>query len=402
MQKHLLIGGTLALMASVFPALAHDVSAWRAFIADHSDPLVTALDLEGGETLGQFQLAGPGTLYATPSREGVYAVQTDANQVAAISTGISLEDHGDHGDLKLGAPALAGVVLKGERPVHFVEHDGQIAVFFDGAGSATLLREDDWLAGALAGREVATSAPHHGVAVPFGSHVVISEPNAGDPSALPVGVRVLDRDGKAVGPLHECPDLHGEAASGDTLALACATGLLVVKPGKGAPSVELLPYSAELPQGKSTTLLGGVGLQYFLGNYGADKVALIEPGAATPFRLVDLPTRRVHFAVDPQRVRFAYVFTEDGRLNELDVVDGAITRTLQVTEPYSMDGEWSLPRPRIAAAGGDIVVTDPLKGLVHVIHAEKFEHEAQIAVAGKPSGIVAVGGSGADHDRQQH
>jgi hypothetical protein len=131
-------------------------------------------------------------------------------------------------------------------------------------------------------------------------------------------------------------------------------------------------------------------------------VAVIEPGVATPFRLVSLPTRRVHFAVDPQRVRFAYVFTEDGNLHEVDIVDGAITRTLKVTDPYSMDGHWNLPRPRIAVAGEDIAVTDPLKGVVHIIHAEDFELEADLAVDGKPFNIVAVGGSGEDHGHHHH
>ena len=60
------------------------------------------------------------------------------------------------------------------------------------------------------------------------------------------------------------------------------------------------------------------------------------------------PTRRVHFAVDPIRSRFAYVITEDGQLHKVDVLDGRIAQSLRVTEPYSMDGHWS----RSASAGG--------------------------------------------------
>jgi hypothetical protein len=397
-----MIGMTLALMVGTAPATAQEATAWRLFIADHSDPVVTAVDMASGETVGQFQLMGPATLYATSSRAAVYAVQTTADQVAVIATGISVEDHGDHGDLKLEEPSLVDLPMTGERPVHLVEHDGHLAIFFDGLGATRVVGERDWLAGKLEPHEFATSGPHHGVAAPIGSHLIISEPNAADPSALPVGVRVLDQDGQAIGGLHDCPDLHGEASSGDTLAIACAAGLLVVKEGDLAPSVELLPYSSELPKGKSTTLLGGVGMQYFLGNYGVDKVTIIEPGAELPFRLVSLPTRRVHFAVDPQRVRFAYVFTEDGNLHELDIIDGVITRTLKVTEPYSMDGEWSLPRPRIAVAGPDIAVTDPLKGVVHVIDAKGFALERDIAVEGKPFNIVAAGGSGEPAGHHHH
>jgi hypothetical protein len=143
--------------------------------------------------------------------------------------------------------------------------------------------------------------------------------------------------------------------------------------------------------------LGGVGLQYFLGNYGPDKVALIDPTEADAFRLIELPTRRVHFAVDPQQPKFAYIFTEDGKLHQLDVLSGQITKSIALTEPYSMDGEWSLPRPRIAVAGSEIAVTDPLKGLLHIVNAKTFELDRDIPVQGLPYNIVAVGGSGAQH-----
>lgn len=48
----------------------------------------------------------------------------------------------------------------------------------------------------------------------IGLTLALMASNAADPSALPVGVRVLDHDGAAVGSLHDCPDLHGEASSG--------------------------------------------------------------------------------------------------------------------------------------------------------------------------------------------
>ena len=125
---------------------------------------------------------------------------------------------------------------------------------------------------------------------------------------------------------------------------------------------------------------------------------VVDPSASEPFRLVDLPSRRVHFAIDPQRVKYAYVFTEDGALHRLDVVTGAIDKTLALTQPYSMDGEWSLPRPRIAVTGDHIAVTDPLAGLVHLVDAESFTLARDMAVSGTPYNIVAVGGSGHAHD----
>jgi hypothetical protein len=130
---------------------------------------------------------------------------------------------------------------------------------------------------------------------------------------------------------------------------------------------------------------------------GADKVVIIDPAEAAPYRLVDLPTRRVHFVVDSLRPKFAYIFTEDGFLRQLDVVKGELVNAVKVTEPYSMDGEWSLPRPRIAVAGDRIAVTDPLKGVVHMVDVASFTVTSDIPVVGAPYNIVAVGGSGSQH-----
>ncbi|HQZ13837.1 MAG TPA: hypothetical protein PK286_13225 [Devosia sp.] len=392
-----LLCAAIALAAVVAqPAAADEKTVWRLFVADHTAPLVTAIDAATGDTLGRLDLAAPASLYATGSKKAVYAVEGSANRVEAISTGIAIDDHGDHGDITVTAPALLPTVIEGTKPVHVVEHDGHIALFFDGEGKARIVSEDAWLAGSPDPVEVSSAAPHHGVAVQLGEHVLISEPNAADPKALPVGMQSV-LAGKTVGS-HPCPDLHGEAASGSLLAFACATGLLVTDLTSAEPKVEFVPYASSLPEGKSTTLLGGVGMQYFVGNYGADRLVLIEPGAANPFRLLQLPSRRVHFAVDPARPRFVYVFTEDGYLREVDVVAGTLSRELKLTEPYSMDGEWSLPRPRIAAAGTEIAVSDPTVSVIHMIDAETFTDARQIKVDGTPFGIVAIGGSGETHD----
>ncbi|QDZ09366.1 zinc metallochaperone AztD [Devosia ginsengisoli] len=386
----------LAATALTTPAFADDISAWRLFIADHAEPSVTALDLATGDTLATFPLASPAVLYATHSAEAVYAVQGAGNQVSAIASGIHIHDHGDHGDIDITDPTLIEAAIAGEKPVHFVEHGGKIALFFDAEGKTRIVSETDWLAGGdLVPTEFDSGAPHHGVAVPWGDYTIVSVPNPADPTALPIGVNVLDASGAVVGDLHACPDLHGEASSGNMLAIACAEGLLVVT-GSGVPEITLLPY-AGLPDGKSTTLLGGVGLQYFLGNYGADKLVTIDPSAENPFRLIDLPTRRVHFAADPVRPKFAYVFTEDGQLRQLDVLKGEIVQSVTITAPYSMDGDWNLPRPRIAVAGDVVAVTDPNQSQVHLIDIATFTETGTIPVAGAPYNIVAVGGSGTEH-----
>jgi len=403
MRLPLLSTVALALALPLQPAasLAADLSAWRLFVADRAEPKVTVVDALAGTILDTFTLREPASLVRSESGRTVFAVQGDAGVVTAIASGISFEDHGDHGDIDVEAPKLTGTELSGRKPSHLVEHDGAFAAFFDGEGVARIISEKAVLEGSSDVSEVSTAAPQHGVAVAYGAHVLLSEPNAEKPDALPVGIRTVDAKGAQVGDVAACPDLHGEASSGNLLVFACATGLLVVAHGDDAPQIRHMPYADALPDGKSTTLLGGRGLQYFLGNYGPDKVVLIDPTAdKDAFRLVDLPMRRVHFAVDPVRPRFAYVFTEDGQLHQLDVVAGRIANSLSLTEPYSMDGHWNDPRPRIAVAGDHVVVTDPLQGKLHLVDAASFARTGEIAVPGKPYNIVSVGGSGRTHETE--
>lgn len=391
-----------ALLAGTSLAAQADdhLSAWRLFVADHGEAKVTALDLESGDVLDTFALESPGVLYATPSQRAVYAVEGAANRVSAILSGIEIEDHGDHGDLHVDAPRQLETAIAGEKPVHFVEHHGQIALFYDGEGTGRVVSEKDWLdgEGAPEVREIATGKPHHGVVIPWGDYALGTEATPDADTTRPHGVVVYDAQNRALGALGACPLLHGEATSGNLTAIACADGLLIAS-GSGEPRLTHLPYGENLPEGSSSTLLGGVGLQYFLGNFGPRHVVLIDPAEGDDaFRLVELPTRRVHFAVDPQNPKFAYIFTEDGKLHQLNVISGRLGKSIALTEPYSMDGDWALPRPRIAVAGGEIAVTDPLKGLVHVVDAESFELSRDIAVAGLPYNIVAVGGSGVSHE----
>ena len=393
----------LAVIAAcaAIPSSADEKSAWRLFVSDHAAPVVNAIDAATGEKFGSFSLKSPASLYASDSGRTVFAVQRDSNVVSAIATGISVDDHGDHGDIEIAAPELLDAEIAGKKPVHFVDHHGDIALFFDDEGVARIFSEKAAVQGQPPVREIKTASPHHGVAIAFGEHVLMTEPHAQKPvEELPVGIRVLDKSDAQVGNLHECPDLHGEATSGNLTAIACAKGLLIAKSGNDGPQIDFLAYPDDLPDGKSTTLAGGRGLQYFLGNFGPSAVVLIDPEAENAFRLIELPARRVHFAVDPVRPKFAYVFTEDGRLHQVDVLSGTIVKSLTLTEPYSMDGHWSDPRPRIAVAGPSIFVTDPLKSTIHIVDAASFAKASDIPLEGKPFNIVAVSGSGEVHDQE--
>lgn len=402
-MRRMILGASIFAIAAAFGGGAafadeENVTAWRLFVADHAEPVIKVIDALDGGLLETFTVKGPAALHRSSSGETVFAVQGAQGEVNAISTGISFHDHGDHADIDVDDAELLHVHIDGDKPAHFVEVQGNIAQWFDGEDEVRVFTEKSALDEKLEVRSANVVAPHHGVGVPYQNHVVVSIPNPEDASKRPIGARVVDFEGNTVGEDVACPGLHGSAGSGSLFALACDTGLLLIKQDGDAPTIEHLPYASSLPEGSSSTLIGGRGLQYFIGNYGPDRIVLVDPSeGADGFQLVQLPTRRVHFAVDPIRSRFAYVITEDGQLHRVDVLDGKIAQSLKLTEPYSMEGHWNDPRPRIAVAGDNIVVTDPLNAKLHLVNAESFERTGEIAVEGKPFNIVAVGGSGKVH-----
>lgn len=394
----LVLAGGVAAASIAGNARADEDSHWRLFVGDHTEPVVRAIELDDGSEVGRFDLDSYASLYRSQSGRSVFAVQGEAGTVAAFRSGLVLEDHGEHVDLDIDDPERLETVLSGDKPAHFFENGGRIALFYDGEGRADIFPERQILEGEFSPRDVDAGEPHHGLAASLRDFVIHSVPDPEDASRRPVALRVQDAQGNQVGEDVACPGLHGQAGSGGVLAFGCHDGIVIAMPaGSAAPELRHVS-TAELGEGNVSTLRGGTALQFFLANYGQSAVVLIEPGAETTFRKVDLPTRRVDFAVDPAKTRNAYIFTEDGKLHLLDVLSGKIGKSLQLTEPYSMDGHWRDPRPRLAVAGDYLAVTDPLKGVIRLVDTGSFEEERTITVEGAPYTIVAVGGSGKQHD----
>lgn len=391
----------MALVAGSVAAQDHGHDAgdthYRLFIGDHAEGMIRAIEMEDGADAGTFSLDMTPAMTRSTSGRTIFAVQGDAGKVAVIDTGIALEDHGDHTDLSVTEARLLATEIAGTRPAHVVEGSGTVAIFDDGTGSVMLFPESAVLEGAFDPVVLEPGAAHHGLAAPMGDYIVVSVPHE-SPDQPRVGLRVIDRQGQAVGEVMECPGVHGQAQSARVFAFGCRDGVVFATPSAGsAPPVLEHVATADIGEGNVSTLQGGTVLQFFLGNFGPAAVVLIEPGSDEPFRRIDLPTRRVDFALDRINPRNAFVFTEDGQLHLLDVLAGEITQSLQLTQPYSMDGHWRDPRPRLAVAGAHIAVTDPREGMVRLVSIDSFEEERTIPVDGTPYTIVAVGGSGVVH-----
>ncbi len=394
-----------ALLASA--AFAQDdedsVTLYRVFVGDHKDPKVTAFDLSKPEKRWTFDTVGQNKLYSVNDGASIVAVQSDNDSVNFINSGISLHSHGDHSDIEIADPSAVEKALTGPRPFHVIDHDGKIVINFDKGGYNEIVDAHELTDGEIESTRLKQARAHHGFAAPVGkgwvTTVASDAPVEGDKAPTRVGLRAVKEDGTPTGDVATCTGIHGEAFSGAFLAAGCKEGILTVTASADGPVTNMLNYPSDLPSGETTgTLLGAKSMQVFLGNYGAKGLVVVDPADEPNFRYIELPFRRVDFALDPASARFGYVLTEDGSLHQIDVLDGKISKSAKVTEPYSMDGHWNDPRPRIAMAGDDIVMSDPNAGLVRRISKSELKEVGTIKVEGKPYNIAVAGGSGKVHE----
>lgn len=393
-----LLGSALAL---AYPARAdEDATAWRLFVADHTAPTITAIDLDAPDRRSTFEVAGPAKLSAAADESLIVAVQSDHDAVEFLKSGLALDSHGDHADLEVSAPASIGSIT-GPRPFHVVNHAGEVAITFDKGGYASILGEGAILEGDLAEQRFPMNVAHHGVVAAMGDYVVSSvaseEPVAADEAPPRVGLGTFAADGTPMGDTHACTDLHGEAFSGTFLLAGCREGVIAFDTSGGPDAFTMLPYPADFPEGDTGTLLGAQAMQVFLGDYEANSVVIIDPTAEPYFTRVELPFRRVDFILDPAKPQFAYIFTEDGSLHRLNLLSAEIEQSARITQPYSMDGDWRDPRPRLAIADDRLILTDPLEATLRVIGTDDLAEEGRIGVEGMPYNVIAVGGSGLTH-----
>lgn len=402
MIKTRLLSASALALAIAAPAFADDTrTVWRVFIGDHDAPKITAFDLGDPDTRWSFDTKGQAKLYPVADGTTVVAVQSDDDQVNFVRSGVNLFSHGDHSDISVKEPAAFDQSLTGPRPFHVVAHGGSTAIEYDKGGYAEFLSNDGLQNGTLDVIKFPQARAHHGFVAEFGdvvlSTVASDAPVEGDAAPARVGLQAFDRDGTPVSDLATCTGIHGEAFSGAYLAAGCKEGVLTVREGENGPDFNLLPYPADLPEGTTGTILGAQSMQVFLGNYGANGLVVIDPQDEPHFKYVELPFRRVDFTLDPAKPQFAYVLTEDGTLHRLNILSGKIDTSERVTAPYSMDGHWNDPRPRLAVAGSEVLVTDPAESVLRVIASDTLTETRSIPVEGVPYNLIAVGGTGLEH-----
>jgi zinc transport system substrate-binding protein len=376
-------------------AHAKDVSAYRAFVADRASGTVHVVDLEAQKLLAPLSLPATAILAQSSSARMVYAASAEAQAVLAIDTGIAFVSHGDHMDLIVGDPKVLPQKIDGPKPSHVVSHRGRVAMFFDGDGTARLLSDSDILKAVGAPKVFGDGPAHHGVAVPGRGWIAVSTPKKSGEEWSANGVTIYDDDGakRAVSP--ECSALHGEAASSRAVVFGCEDGVLVVS---STGVADKTPYPDATGEGERMyTIDPAPGFSMFVGDFGPNALIAFSPEDRT-FHKIELPEKRVAFAVDPSDGGRVVVVLSDGSVRVFNTITGAeLFRRDGVVTPAADLPDGARERSRLAIAGPHILVTDPAKGRAVQLRANDLSVAAAYGLGGKPMFAVAVGGSGTAH-----
>jgi hypothetical protein len=392
MRQFRLLSTTLVALAlaQAGDAQAQTLHAVRAAVTDRAAAAVSVVDLMTGEVLGRFETGSPGGLRHGAAPGQVSLAQGQAGRVDVVDLGMAVDSHGDHRDLKLSEPRLLSRVAEGPKPSHVLGGDGRLASFFDGDGSVVVNGEGS-------PPNLRANVPHHGLAYPFrsasGPRLMVS--HASSAGARPGGVVLLNEAGQELVRNNDCPMLHGEAISGRVIGLGCGDGILLLN--TRTQQFRKLAYPTGTESGRMVrSLIGGADFHLFVGDFGPDAVTILDPDAGQ-FVVVVLPARRVAFTMDPQRADAMFVLTEDGHLHRIDTLSGKITASAPAVQRYSLEGGSSVARPRLSAAGGVLVMTDPVRSRLLVLDATTLAPQREIAMEGMPLNVLAVAASGERH-----
>lgn len=218
-------------------------AAGRLLIINSDKQEADIYDLTDGDLITTLALdAVPSAVYATAGYRFAALIERNNDKVGFIDGGLWQVAHNDHFDLISSQPSLSNFSLTGSRPTHFVPHEGQVALFWDGdaaSGSNASIQvfDDHAIEESEAPATIALTMPQHGVAEPRGEHLLVSlrRDDALSSSGnfnLPdqVGVYHL-HDGEYI--LEQtldvnCPDLHGAAQNESHIVFGCSDGVLLV------------------------------------------------------------------------------------------------------------------------------------------------------------------------------
>jgi len=327
-------GGPLALLAARAED-AHHVA--RLVVADPSANRVMVLDAESGAPLASFDTPGAVTnLVASPGGRWVYALQTQANALSIVDTGLHREDHGDHQDLEVNDPSMRGMVTPGQKPIDFWAGNGLATVHNDDDATLAIFDEET-LEDSLEFATLKGAGTGHNNAVVLGDVVLLSLVSEGKITAYDraTGVAHTTFDG--------CPGAHGWTTRGISFAaVGCTDGvMLFTKNGSNVQARKVEEPLLSPGTARVSTLQTHRTNPMLVGNFGQGLAMLTaDSQAIAPMPLPANPLR-FHFTPDGTQV---IVLTADGKVHGVDPAGGTVRWSTDAVGPAARVRRWRSAR----------------------------------------------------------
>lgn len=268
----------------------------RLFVLNSGELQAEVFDLDDNDLITSIALdAIPSSVYASGAYRYAALIERNANKVSFVDGGLWQEPHDDHFDLYSSTPKLINYSLAGSRPTHFVAHDGEVAIFYDGDAAAdsnasVQVITDELIAGAGIPVEIDFDMPMHGVAEPRGEHL-LSTIRRDDADSTSNNFILPDQVG--VYHLHDgsyeleqtldiaCPDLHGAAQNEGHVVFGCSDGVLLAIEGENGD------YSAQKIDNPDS-LMEGARIGSIWGHEASEQfIGLASSGDVSQFFVID-------------------------------------------------------------------------------------------------------------------
>ena len=378
---------TLAATLSLAVAQQSTTVSSRLIYSDAKNHTLNVLNLSDGSNMASFGTPGKITyVISSESKQTVLAAHRDDNRVTVLSSGLSLQDHGDHKDLVEKAPHVLATFNLGKQPTHYFTHGKTIAFFNDGDGTVAILDEDK-LGLSLDFEQIKTAGPDHAGVVVLENRVLVGYLRLGR-------VDVFERgSGKLLQTLPGCPALHGETMHASGTYWGCGDGVLLTKrDGNTFSAVKFTNPAATPEKTRVGTLVSTDQLGFAVGNFGKG-LAFATPGK-TVLETMALPDSPVKMAFADSGA--LVVLTADGGLHTLDASKRAVTASLNVTPAVTASGEGSV-RPSFALLRDRAYVTSPTTGEIVEVNLSSLKLERRFKVGGTPVSVAVSSAEGVRH-----
>jgi hypothetical protein len=352
----------------------------RALVADATTGRLSVFDAEDDEIVATLDVGTHASVAELDT--GNHALALTADRAHFVDAGVSIVDHVDHIHIYKFPPKLRPFALPIGPSARFASNGGWLAGLpgrGPEAAAVLSLREEDVAkseAPPTLSFEVGAEAPR--AVLPLGDRLLVARAGGVEEWPAPAGPPA---------PLAACDDPRGATSAGPRAALACADGLLFVRPEGGAYATAKVAYPAGLgaPPGRlrahptRSTVLGELGLRALM-------VADADTASA---HLLDLPSDGCDAFLEPARGEHAVVLTAEGALVVIELASGLVVRRVEVVAPF--DCAATAARPHLAVAPERAYVTDPDAGKLHDVDLNAGRVALTLDVEGTPNEIVLLG-----------